>query len=224
MAQVVAGGYKNFGPTYNSTKWVRFGHEGTINSMHCIDPALIPTGADTKNIDVTDGYKRELAGKIAAYKTVTAEDGTVETYVGLCEAGKEPAGLFVDDLGDALNASNKLSFYFRGGEYYISVARLGDAGANGPSGDGENDETPDPSDEGGEGDDPTPVDPAEAWAGVKAGTPLYAGEGGKLTVNGSGTVVAIVTAPAAKFTTGNMFENAGVAANGGYFVGIQLRV
>ena len=101
-----AGGYKNFGPTYNSTKYVRFGHEGTVNSMHFVDPKLVP--ADPANIDIdrTDAegnlINGALAGKIAAY--VTGEDG--ETYVGLCDVAKQPAGLIVDDLGDIANASN----------------------------------------------------------------------------------------------------------------------
>ena len=210
-----AGGYKNFGPTYNSTKYVRFGHEGTVNSMHFIDPALVP--ADSVNIDSSDDGTRELAGKIATY--VKGEDG--ETYVGLCTSATQPAGLIVDDLGDIANASNKISFYFRGGEYYVSVARLGEGIPSNSNPD--NDETnvgDDTNANDGEGTD------TSDWTAVAPGTPLYADDEGKFTTTKSSSeiVVGIVTAPAAKFTTGNMYENAGEVANGGLFVGIQLRV
>ena len=203
-----AGGYKNFGPTYNSTKYVRFGHEGTVNSMHFVDPKLVP--ADPANIDIdrTDAegnlINGALAGKIAAY--VLGEDG--ETYVGLCKSADQPAGLIVDDLGDIANASNKISFYFRGGEYYISVARLGDG-------------TP-TNDDGGEGED----EPTSDWSSVAPGTPLYVDDNGCLTTTESASkvVVGIVSAPAAVFTQGNMYENAGEKANGGLFVGVELRI
>lgn len=169
-----AGGYKVFGPTYNSTKYVRFGHEGTVNSMHAIDPSLVP---EDKSINVA------LAGKIAAIK----EDGTV----GLCVGGTDtPVGLFVDDLGDIVGASGKASFYFRGGEYYISVARMAEDVTSTP---------------------------------VKAGDKLYVNTDGMLTTVGSGDVVAIATTGPEKFTTGNMYENAGLEANGGAFVGISLK-
>lgn len=199
-----AGGYKNFGPTYNSTKYVRFGHEGTVNSMHFIDPALVPAVPENIDIDRTDAegnaVNGALAGKIAAF--VTGEDG--ETYVGLCDTAKQPAGLIVDDLGDIANASNKVSFYFRGGEYYISVARLG-AGI--------------PTNDGGEETD-------SDWSAVAPGTPLYVDANGCLTTveSASKVVVGIVSAPAAVFTQGNMYENAGVKANGGLFVGVELRI
>jgi len=200
-----AGGYKNFGPTYNSTKYVRFGHEGTVNSMHFVDPKLVP--ADPANIDIdrTDAegnlINGALAGKIAAY--VPGEDG--ETYVGLCKSADQPAGLIVDDLGDIANASNKISFYFRGGEYYISVARLGEGI---PTNDG--DEPATDSD----------------WSAVAPGTPLYVDDNGCLTTTKSSSevVVGIVSAPAAVFTQGNMYENAGEKANGGLFVGVELRI
>ena len=178
MAKVVAGGYKNFGPTYNSTKYVRFGHEGTVNSMHFIDPSLVPEkGAE---IDTTDGLTRELAGKIAMIN----EDG----YVVLCDDGAKAVGLIVDDLGDIANASNKVSYYFRGGEYYISVARMGEGAED-----------------------------------LKPGDNLTVDANGAL-VKGDEGVVAVVTAAADIFTQGNMYENAGIEANGGKFVGIQLRI
>lgn len=206
MAKIVAGGYKLFGPTYNSTKYVRFGHEGTVNSLHFIDPSLVPAKPEEIDINRVDtegnAISGALAGKIAAY--VLGEDG--ETYVGLCDATKQPAGLIVDDLGDIANASNKVSFYFRGGEYYISVARLGD-GIPTNGGEGEGESTSD-------------------WGAVAPGTPLYVDANGCLTTveSSSKIVVAIVTAPAGIFTQGNMYANAGEAANGGLFVGIQLRI
>lgn len=214
-----AGGYKNFGPTYNSTKYVRFGHEGTVNSMHFVDPALVPAVPENIDIDRTnaDGelINGALAGKIAAY--VTGEDG--ETYVGLCDTAKQPAGLIVDDLGDIANASNKISFYFRGGEYYISVSRLGDGI---PTNTQANDEDEDPASDG-DGDEPTTT---SDWSAVAPGTPLYVDANGCLTTveSASKVVVGIVSAPAAIFTQGNMYENAGEKANGGLFVGVELRI
>ena len=114
-----AGGYKVFGPTYNSTKYVRFGHEGTVNSMHNIDPELIPE--DPSLIDVVGAEKTQLAGKIAMIKAT--DDG--DSVVTVCTDPSKACGLFVDDLGDIVNASNKASFYFRGGEYFISLNRMG---------------------------------------------------------------------------------------------------
>lgn len=99
----MAGGMKVFGPTYNSTKYVRLGIEGSINGNHAVSSSIVGT--------------EELAGKIAG---ITA-DG-----VGLAgEGGAGAVGLFAEDLGDMMNASEKASFYFRGGEYYISVDRMG---------------------------------------------------------------------------------------------------
>ena len=109
---------------------------------------------------------------------------------------------------DIANASNKISFYFRGGEYYISVARLGEGIPT--------------NDDSGEGDD----EPTSDWSAVAPGTPLYVDANGCLTTveSSSKVVVGIVSAPAAVFTQGNMYENAGVAANGGLFVGVELRI
>ena len=177
-----AGGYKVFGPTYNSTKYVRVGHEGTVNSMHAIDPSLVPD--DTTNNTLAGKAVPTLAGQVAAIK----ENGTV----GLCVGGTDtPVGLFVDDIGDIVGASGKASFYFRGGEYYVSVARMAADVVSTP---------------------------------VKAGDKLYADADGMLTTVQTGDVVAVATTGPEMFTTGNMYENAGLKANGGAFVGISLKL
>lgn len=108
----MAGGFKNFGPTYNSTPFVRVGYEGDINGMHDISATLV-AGAASANGEAN----KELAGKFAA---MTA-DGV--TLAGAAGAGA--IGLFREDLHDMVNASGKASFYFRGGEYYVAEARLG---------------------------------------------------------------------------------------------------
>lgn len=184
-----AGGYKVFGPTYNSTKYVRFGHEGTVNSMHVIDPALVPD--DTANNTLNGEAVPTLAGKIAAIK-VDAEGNSVVTLCGskyVTVGTVTPVGLFVDDVGDIVGASGKASFYFRGGEYYISVDRMN----------------------------------ADCSI-VTPGTLLYADANGMLSVTENGTPVAVATTAPQMFTTGNMYENAGEAANGGLFVGISLKL
>lgn len=108
----MAGGYKKFGPTYNSTPHVRLGYEGLLNGTHEISAALVAAS----NADGTD-VNGELAGKFAS---ITA-DG-----VGLATAGGlDAVGLFREDLGDMVNASHKATFYFRGGEYYVNIHRTG---------------------------------------------------------------------------------------------------
>lgn len=165
----MAGGFKTFGPTYNATQHVRVMHEGMINGNHNISASLLT------------GKKEELAGRIAAI----TEDG-----VGLADAGKKAVGLFVEDLGDMANASEKASFYFRGGEYYIALDRMG-AGAD----------------------------------TIKAGDELTTDTEGKLIkVTSSEKAVAVATTAPQAFTMGNMYEHAGVDANGGKFVGIILYV
>lgn len=102
-----AGGYFQFGPTYNSTRYVRAAYEGDINGIYEID------------VEAVEAANGELAGKIAGIN----ENGKI----GLAKADGEGAvGLFRDDLGDMINASNNASFYFRGGEYHIAEARLGE--------------------------------------------------------------------------------------------------
>jgi hypothetical protein len=100
-----AGGFKAFGPTYNSTPYVRIGYEGVLNGTHPVDVAA------------ANAVNGELAGKIAAI----GKDG-----VKLAGAGGAGAiGLIREDLGDMINASGKATFYFRGGEYYVAESRLG---------------------------------------------------------------------------------------------------
>ena len=101
----MAGGFKQFGPTYKTTDFVRLAIEGDINGFHAVDVAA------------AQAVNGELAGKIAA---ITANG------VGLANKGQGAVGLFREDLNDMVNASLKASFYFRGGEYYVAAARLSD--------------------------------------------------------------------------------------------------
>lgn len=105
----MAGGFKNFGPTYKTTDIVRLGYEGYLNGAHEISAALVTEAVAAGDENV------ELAGKIAAMK----EDG-----VGLAgDKGAGAVGLFREDINDMVNASLKASFYFRGGEYYVQAGR-----------------------------------------------------------------------------------------------------
>jgi hypothetical protein len=118
----MAGGFKKFGPTYDSTYYVRTSIEGDINGMHNISAKLV---ADAM-AELAPAYglnygqlepQTALAGKIA---------GIMADGVGLATAGaKNAIGLFREDLNDMVNASMKASFYFRGGEYYVAEERLG---------------------------------------------------------------------------------------------------
>jgi len=102
-----AGGHFIFGPTYNSTNFVRATIEGSLNGFHEI------------NVEAAQAVNGELAGKIAAI----GADGKV------CLAGADGAGaigLLREDVKDMVNASNNATFYFRGGEYHIAESRLGD--------------------------------------------------------------------------------------------------
>jgi hypothetical protein len=109
----MTGGFKHFGPTYPTTDYIRLGYEGDINGLHEISATLV-AGAPTANGEAN----MELAGKFAAMTT----DGVTLAAKG----GANAVGLFREDLHDMVNASMKASFYFRGGEYYVSEARLGD--------------------------------------------------------------------------------------------------
>ena len=104
-----AGGYFVFGPTFDSTKYVRAAYEGVINGIYDADVATLQPIGDT------------LAGRFAAMTT----DGTV-TVAG--DKGKGAVGLIREDLKDMINASNKVSFYQlgSGGEYHVAASRLGD--------------------------------------------------------------------------------------------------
>jgi hypothetical protein len=116
----MAGGYKKFGPTYNSTPFVRLGIEGDINGNFAISETLVNTAkANLPDAGTVESGEYEpamaLAGKIAAITS----DG-----IGLANKGAGAVGLFREDLQDMVNASYKASFYFRGGEYYIAADRL----------------------------------------------------------------------------------------------------
>lgn len=102
----MAGGYKQFGPTYNATKFVRVAHEGMLNGNHNISASLVEG----------DDKTEDLAGRIAAI----GADG-----VELSDGGAKAVGLITEDLGDMVNASLKATFYFRGGEYYVAAERTG---------------------------------------------------------------------------------------------------
>ena len=108
----MAGGYKKFGPTYNSTPYVRLGYEGFLNGAHGFDPALLG------GVDSTEEPHVDLAGKFAAM----GAGGVKLAGAG----GKNAVGLFREDLQDMVNASEKATFYFRGGEYYVRADRAAD--------------------------------------------------------------------------------------------------
>jgi hypothetical protein len=105
----MAGGYKMFGPTYNSTPYVRLGYEGILNGAHEIDPALV----EDYEADETAG---QLAGKFVG---ITADGVNLAS-----EGGDDAVGLFREDMKDMVNASFKATFYFRGGEYYVNAVRI----------------------------------------------------------------------------------------------------
>jgi hypothetical protein len=111
----MAGGHKEFGPTYNTTTWVRLGIEGDLNGNHPVDVT------EAQNVD------GELAGKFAAIGANGVKLGT--------DGGTDVVGLYREDLGDMMSASEKATFYFRGGEYYVSEHRLGTALADFSEGD-----------------------------------------------------------------------------------------
>jgi hypothetical protein len=182
----VAGGYKVFGPTYNSTKYVRFGHEGTVNSLHEIDDALVPTKSEL--IDIENEKQFQLAGKIVGL--------TEEGKVTLASSDVAPVGLAVDDLGDVANSSNKVSFYFRGGEYYIAVSRMGDKA--------------------------TELKPGTALTVKSDGILEEASEGD--TVVAVVTKAADVYTTGNMYTYADTTSDAYADANGGLFVGISLRI
>lgn len=101
-----AGGHFVFGPTFNSTNFVRAAIEGSLNGFHEVD------------VEAAQAVNGELAGKIAAMNA--------NGKVGLAGAdGAKAIGLFREDIKDMVNASNNATFYFRGGEYHIAESRLG---------------------------------------------------------------------------------------------------
>jgi hypothetical protein len=182
----MAGGFKKFGPTYNSTPYVRLGYEGILNGAHKISAELVPAGTEVNGVEFGPdgtGTAGELAGKFAAIKA----DG-----VGLAAAGGLNAvGLFREDLGDMVNASLNASFYFRGGEYYVSLARTGLTNVS----------------------------------GIAVGDEVTSDANGKLIkktkTDGTERALGVVTHVGA-YPAGNMYANAGTAANGGDFVGFIM--
>lgn len=166
----MAGGFKNFGPTYNSTPYVRLGYEGTLNGTHVIDVAA------------AEAVNGELAGKMATVGT----NGIKLASAG----GMDAVGLFREDLADMINASGKATFYFRGGEYYIAEARMG-----------------------------------AVLTTYALGDQLTTDANGKLIKKTVDTEKALgVVTHVGPYTNGNMFEHAGIAANGGNFVGFILYI
>ena len=43
----MAGGYKQFGPTYKSTDYLRLGYEGLLNGVHDFDPDVVANKDET---------------------------------------------------------------------------------------------------------------------------------------------------------------------------------
>ena len=166
----MAGGFKNFGPTYKSTNALRLGYEGTLNGSHPLDAAVIAAQPDGA-----------LAGKFA---------GMGAAGVKLAAAGGADAvGLFREDLGDMVNASLNATFYFRGGEYYVAEERLGAV--------------------------------ATTFA---VGDSITSDANGKIVKVASGDRALGTVVFVGEYKAGNMYEWAGVSANGGKFVGFILHM
>lgn len=170
----MAGGYKNFGPTYNTTGFVRLGYEGLLNGTHDIDVAA------------AEAANGELAGKFAA----VGANGIKLAGLG----GEGAVGLFREDLNDMINASEKASFYFRGGEYYVQIERTGFA----------------------------------ATTDITVGDEITTNANGEMikldkVANPTHRALGVVTHVGA-YAAGNMFANAGTAANGGNFIGFIMYV
>lgn len=106
MAMNNAGGHFVFGPTFNSTDYVRAAIEGPINGFYDVDAT------------VAEAVEGKTAGRFAAISA----DGKV-VFAGAKGAGA--VGLIREDLKDMINASGKASFYFIGGEYHVAETRLG---------------------------------------------------------------------------------------------------
>lgn len=103
-----AGGHFQFGPTFNSTQYVRAAYEGMLNGLYDVD------------VTAAEAVNGELAGKFAAFTT----DGKVKPCG---DHGEGAVGLIREDFKDMVNASGKASFYMlgTGGEYHVAEARLG---------------------------------------------------------------------------------------------------
>lgn len=177
----VAGGFKPFGPTYNSTPYVRLGYEGILGSK--------PIGSTIVN-EAQSNPNFGLAGLVAALDNT----GSL-TLAGAADA-VAPIGLYREDLGDMVNASMEGSYYFGFGEYYVAESR---------------------------------ISPVYVAAGPAVGDKLTYNVNGQLTKIGASDAVAgglqvgIVTF-VGEYPLGNMYANAGLAANGGNFVGFILNI
>jgi hypothetical protein len=108
MAMNNAGGHFVFGPTFNSTQYVRAAIEGAINGFY----------------DVDAEKAEALDGKLAGHFAAISADGKV---VPAGAKGEGAVGLIREDLKDMINASGKASFYMlgMGGEYHVAESRLG---------------------------------------------------------------------------------------------------
>ena len=171
-----AGGFKHFGPTYPTTDYVRLGYEGELNGIHQISPTLV-AAAQSANGEAN----AELAGRFAAM----AADGVTVAEAG----GKNAIGLFREDLHDMVNASDKASFYFRGGEYFVAEARLG-----------------------------ATIDQFTVGDSVTSDA-----EGKIVKATDSDRVLGTVT-HIGPYKAGNMYEWAGLAANGGNYLGFIMHI
>lgn len=208
----MAGGYKQFGPSYKTSDIVRLGYEGYLNGNHGISEELVKkimkaapsTGVSDTAIGETAEVNYELGGKIAGMK----KDG-----VGLAGPGGEGAvGLFREDLHDMVNASLKATFYFRGGEYYVQSSRMGKIS--------EDDSTlKAPQFKVG---DKLTTDGLGGLVPVTA-KKIQSAEGKPVEMPKDPTVVGVVT-HVGGYAAGNMFQWAGEAANGGTYVGFIMYI
>jgi hypothetical protein len=180
----MAGGYKMFGPTYNTTPYVRLGYEGILNGAHPIASALVTEYQSDETVG-------NLAGKFA---TIVPASGADTEGISICEDSTKAIGLFREDLKDMVNASFNATFYFRGGEYYVSIARTAIASAS----------------------------------DIVVGNEITCNGSGEIIkytaamkTNGTHKSLGVVT-HVGGYKAGNMFENAGVEANGGVFIGFIM--
>jgi hypothetical protein len=206
----MAGGFKQFGPTYNTTPYVRLGYEGILNGTHNVDV----DGVDGVRTNYPEG---DVAGRFASI----SKDG-----VGVAsEGGANAIGLFREDLGDMQNASAKATFYFRGGEYYVALGRTGLV-------------TPledysvkvnDTERTAATFDDTTTSGVVETYtdvAGLEVGQLITSGANGEIILYDNATAtnkkpLGVIT-HLGPYTAGNMYQNAGAIANAGDFVGFIL--
>lgn len=220
-----AGGFKNFGPTFNTTPYVRLGYEGILNGVHEIDVAA------------AQAVSGELAGRFASI----GENGVGVAGLG----GANAVGLFREDLGDMQNASAKATFYFRGGEYYVAAGRTGLFASAVEFVDTKRvvgtfkDIAPDtggatPLDDGLQIGYNDPADPTGANTGLAAADKVLK-LGDQITCDNQGRIIPLSAAPAGSkalgvvthlgpYSAGNMYANAGTLANAGDFVGFILYI